>query len=74
LGFQAFFRRIRRHCEERSDEAIRNGATNWIASSQELLAMTASSAPVTVNNPPTPRGVYQFKTTSRIARIAVTNR
>jgi hypothetical protein len=30
--------------------------------------------PVTVNKPPTDRGVYQFKTTSRIAQIAVTNR
>jgi hypothetical protein len=29
---------------------------------------------VTVNNPPTRRGVYQFKTTSKIAPIAVTKR
>jgi hypothetical protein len=31
----------RRHCEERSDEAIqKSDSKNWIASSQVLLAMT----------------------------------
>jgi hypothetical protein len=34
---------IVRHCEERSDAAIQNRTreTDWIASSQGLLAMTA---------------------------------
>ena len=33
---------LSRHCEERSDAAIQKAAReDWIASSQELLAMTA---------------------------------
>jgi hypothetical protein len=73
VHFLAFFAAHAVIARSEADEAIQNGAMNWIASSQELLAMTAPP-PVTVNNLPTQRGVYQFKTTSRIVQVSVTNR
>jgi hypothetical protein len=64
-----------RSYEERLDCFVASAPRN------DGLATPALSRPrrstgsgVTVNKPETGRGVYQFKTTARIVRIAVTNR
>jgi hypothetical protein len=79
LRFEAFFAAApslrangsrERAPDDRLREAIQCRKEDWIASSQELLAMTATRR-VTVNDPRMRkicRDVYQFKTTSRIAR------
>jgi hypothetical protein len=53
LRFSCIFSRAHRHCER--SEAIQSAEADWIASSQDLLAMTAALGPGTVNNPPTRR-------------------
>jgi hypothetical protein len=45
-SFSLFYKASPRHCEKRSDEAIHRAAKQgWIASLQELLAMTSRDPP-----------------------------